>query len=119
MYGDGFSQAVIPLRIVVWHVIFSLFGAVRNVWLLAEGNQKYLWRINLYGVIFNVLLNLMLIPPFGATGAAITSLITQVFSNVIVCLIIKPIRRNNYLLLRGLDFRILWNNAKRLLKMEK
>lgn len=119
MYGNGYAQAVIPLRIIVWHTTFSLFGSVRNVWLLAEGNQKYLWRINLYGVVANVLLNVLLIPRLGASGAALASLITQVFTNVIVGFMIKPIRRNNYLLLRGMDFRVLWSYAKELLEGKK
>lgn len=114
MYGDGYTQAVTPLRIIVWYEIFSLFGTVRNVWLLAEGHQKYLWRINLWGVAANVLLNALMIPWLGASGAALASLITQMFTNVIVGFMIKPIRRNNYLLLRGMDARILWSNVKRM-----
>ena len=119
MYGKGYAQAVTPLRIVVWHVTFSLLGTVRNVWLLAEGHQKYLWRINLYGVVANVLLNVLLIPRLGASGAALASLFTQVFANVIVGFLFKPIRRNNYLIFCGMDFRVLWSNAKKLLEGKK
>jgi O-antigen/teichoic acid export membrane protein len=118
MYGDGYAQSVIPLRIIVWYTIFSLFGGVRNIWLLAEGNQKYLWRINLWGAVANVVLNAWMIPWLGVSGAALASLITQAFTNVIVGFIFKPVRRNNYLMFRGMDFRILLDNAKRLLRMK-
>lgn len=114
MYGNGYASAVVPLRIVVWYTAFSLFGGVRNIWLLAEGNQKYLWRINLYGAVANVALNVWMIPQMGASGAALASLITQAFTNVVVGFIFKPIRRNNYLLFKGMDFRILWRNAMEL-----
>ena len=117
MYGDGYTQAVMPLRIVVWYIIFSLFAGVRNVWLIAEGKQKYLWKINLWGVVANVVLNAVMIPRLGASGAAFASLITQMFTNVIVGFIIKPIRRNNYLLFKGMDIRILLQNVKGLLRL--
>ena len=117
MYGDGYASAVTPLKIVVWYTTFSLFGSVRNIWLLAEGKQMYLWRINLWGAVANVLLNGLLIPNWGASGAAFASLITQAFTNVIVGFILKPVRRNNYLLFQGMDIRILLSNAKGLLRL--
>lgn len=119
MYGDGYAQAVIPLRIVAWHSTFSLLGSVRNIWLLAEGHQKYLWKINLSAAIVNVLMNVLLIPKWGATGSAFASLVTQIFANVIVGFMIKPIRKNNYLMLRGMDIRLLWSSAKKLLEGKK
>jgi len=51
----------------------------------------------------NVGLNFVLIPVLGALGAAITTVATQFFANVILGFIMKPIRRNNKLLLRGLN----------------
>ncbi|MDP2424721.1 MAG: polysaccharide biosynthesis C-terminal domain-containing protein, partial [Bacteroidales bacterium] len=45
--------------------------------LTANGNLKYLNLIAAGGMFLNILLNLILIPRMFATGAAITSLITQ------------------------------------------
>ena len=117
MYGDGYSRAVMPLRIIVWYKTFSVLAGVRNVWLLAEGKQKYLATINLWGVVANVALNLCMIPSLGVSGAAFASLITQIITNVVVGFILKPIRRNNYLMLRGMDVRILCRKAKELVGM--
>ena len=39
----------------------------------------------------------------GINGAALASLLTQIFTNVGLGYIIKPIRRNNTLMLRGLN----------------
>ena len=85
---------------------------MRNVWILAEGQQKYLWVINLSGAITNVMLNFIMIPFLGVVGAAIASLITQIFTNVVIGFIIKPIRRNNCLMIRGC-------NPKRLIELLK
>ena len=85
-----------------WYV-FSAMGLVRNVWILAEGKQKYLWAINLSGALINVVLNAILIPFMGANGAALASLATHFFSNFILGFILKPMRKNNELMLRGLN----------------
>lgn len=105
LYGDQYGPAVNALRVVVWYTTFSYIGAVRNIWMLAEGKQKYLWMINLSGAGANILLNALLIPVWGVMGAAVASLVTQFFTNVVVSEFIKPIRRNNLLILRGLDLR--------------
>ena len=38
----------------------------------------------------------------GARGAAIASMLTQFFANFVVGFIIKPMRRNNMLLIKGI-----------------
>ena len=102
MYGVEFMAAVPVVRILVWYVAFSFMGAIRNIWILAEGRQNCLWKINLAGSVLNVLLNCLLIPQWGAGGAAFASLMTQFGTNFVLGFIYKPLRRNNYLLIRGL-----------------
>ena len=101
MYGPEYARTAGILAVAVWYVTFSYYGVVRNIWILAEEKQKYLTGINLAGAIANVLLNLCLIPWLGAIGAAIASLFTQFFTNVIIGFILKPIRCNNYLMLKS------------------
>lgn len=108
LYGAEYMASVPVLRILVWHVSFSYIGSVRNVWILAEGKQSLLWKINLAGALINIGLNAVLIPWYGACGAAVASLATQIFTNFILGFIIKPIRQNNRLLLKGIDPRFLW-----------
>ena len=103
MYGEEYAPAAEALRLVVWYTTYSYFGSVRNIWILAEGKQKYLWLINLSGAAANVALNLVLIPCMGIVGAALASLVTQIFTNVVVGFIIPAIRRNNLLMIKGLN----------------
>lgn len=103
MCGAQFIESVPVLRVAVWFTTFSYLGTIRNVWMLAEGNQRYLWIINLTGALTNVALNFVFIPILGALGAAVASVITQVVANVIVGYIIKPIRANNRLMVRSLN----------------
>ena len=62
-----------------------------------------IWKLNLFGAIFNVALIVTLIPLLGAIGAALASLFTQIFTNVVLGFVFKPIRRNNTLMLKSLN----------------
>jgi PST family polysaccharide transporter len=89
--------------VAVWYVTFSELGSVRNIWILAEQKQEYLLGINVTGALANVILNLCLIPVWGAVGAAVASIVTQFFTNVIMGFVFKPLRPNNQLLVKGLN----------------
>lgn len=112
LYGKEYLQAVPVLRILVWYLAFSFMGSIRNIWLLAENKHKLLWRINLTGTLANIVLNAIFIPCWGAYGAALASMLTQVFANFIIGFIYGPLRENNRLLLRGLDIRLLATTIK-------
>ena len=116
LYGPQFVDSTAILRIIVWYTIFSYMGSVRNIWMLAEGKQKYLWSINLCGALANVLLNVFLIPVWGGCGAAVATLITQFITNVCTGLIFKPIKRTNYLIMSGLNPKLFFIMVKSVIK---
>jgi O-antigen/teichoic acid export membrane protein len=101
LYGQEYAKAASILSVAVWYITFGYYGSVRNIWILAEEKQKYLTGINVAGATANVILNFCLIPAMGAIGAAVASLVTQFFTNVIIGFIFEPIRRNNYLMVRS------------------
>ena len=119
LYGDAYAGAVNALRIVVWYETYSYFGSARNIWILAEEKQSYLWIINLCGAGLNVLLNFLLIPYFGVIGAAFASFCTQFFTNFILGFIIKPIRPCNRLMLRGMDPRCFIGMVKQIVQARR
>lgn len=112
LYGNNYEPAVNALRLIVWYTTFAYLGSVRNIWILAESKQKYLWILNLSGALMNVVLNFIFIPFWGIMGAAFASLITQIFTNVVMNVIVWPIRRNNLLMWKGLNPRLLVDMAK-------
>ena len=116
LYGADYAASASVLELVVWYTTFSYLGPIRNIWILAENKQKYLWIINLSGAIANVLLNAVLIPVMGVIGAAWASLITQIFTNVIIGFIVKPIRDNNRLMLKGFNPKLLIGYVKQITK---
>lgn len=110
LYGGEYLPAVPVLQIAVWYVTYGYYGVVRNIWILGEGKQNHLWIINLSGAVLNVVVNYLLIPHFGACGAAAASLLTQFFTNFILCFVIKPIRPAGKLIIQSM-------NPKYLIKM--
>lgn len=103
LYGQEYLPSVPVLRIIVWQQPFAFIGAVRNIWILKNEKYNLNWRINLCGVVANILLNAAMIPLWGACGAALASVLTQIFTNFLVGFIIPAIRPNNRLLLQGLN----------------
>ena len=109
MYGADYYHAIPVLYIIVWYSTFSYIGGVRAVWVLAEKLQKYLWIVSLTGMILNIALNFVFIPMLGAIGAAIATLITQIFSNFIINYFVKKFKETNTLLIKGLNIFTLIN----------
>ena len=103
LYGAEYLPAIPVLQILVWNRAFSYMGYVRNIWILGEEKHKVLWIINLCGAVVSIALNALLIPRWGARGAAVASVLVQIFTNLVMGFILKPIRRNNYLLIKGLN----------------
>lgn len=103
LYGAEYEASISILQIITWYSAFSYMGTVRNIWILAEEKQKHLWKINLSGAVLNLIGNFLLIPIWGASGAAVASVATQFFTNFVLCLIMKPIRPTANLILKALN----------------
>lgn len=112
LYGADYLPAIPLLQLVVWYTTFAHLGQVRDIWILAEEKQKILWKLNLFGALSNVVLNLALIPLLGGTGAAIASLISQFIANIGVGFLIPSIRRSNTLMLRSFNPKILISTVR-------
>lgn len=119
LYGAEYQSSVLILQILIWYTTFSYMGSVRNIWILAENKQKYLWIINLSGASVNIVLNVILIPYAGGIGAAISTLITQIFTNVLIGFIIRPIAYNNRLIVKGVNITQLFETVKVILGRRK
>ncbi len=102
LYGEAYLEAAGPLRVVTWYTAFSYLGVARNAWIVCENGEKYLKYIYISAALSNVLLNLLLIPLWGATGAALASLVTQVLTTLVVPFFIGDIRRNAQLMLEAI-----------------
>ncbi|HWK24493.1 MAG TPA: flippase [Ureibacillus sp.] len=92
IYGSQFAEAINVLIILIWSRIFSLIGTTRAIWLTIEDLGKFQVSFVALGAVVNIVLNIMLIPHFGAIGAAIATLLAEVISTFIALLFFKQTR---------------------------
>lgn len=102
LYGDDYLPAADSLKIITWYTAFSYLGVARDAWIVCENKQKYLVKIYVLAAVINVVLNFLFIPAFGSSGAATASLITQVFTGILLPLSIKELRENAVLMLNAI-----------------
>ena len=101
VYGKEYAPAAGTLKIIAWYTIFSYLGVARNAWIVCEHKQKYLKYMYFSAAIINVILNYFLIPVWGAYGAAVASLITQICTSIVLPAMIKELRPNTKLMLEA------------------
>ena len=70
LFGDGFEEAATPMRILLLFMVPTMAADAFYTPALALDQSKLTFHVSLWGVV-NVLLNLALIPHWGASGAAI------------------------------------------------
>lgn len=102
LYGVEFMGAVSPLRIVTWYTAFSYLGVARNAWIVCEDKQRYLKYMYLSAAIINIALNVLFIPIWAASGAALASLITQICTSLILPFMFKEMRPNCILMIKAI-----------------
>ncbi len=77
LYGADYMQASGILVIHIWSLVPMFLGVATSQYLIIENLQKFSLYRTVLGLIFNVLLNLYLIPRYGAFGAAFATTISQ------------------------------------------
>lgn len=102
LYGVAYVPAIVPLKIITWYTAFSYLGVARNSWIVCEGKQKYLKYMYLGAAIINIGINYLLIPRWGASGAAMASLITQMCTSIVLPMFFKELRPNAKLMLEAI-----------------
>ncbi|NJR32179.1 MAG: flippase [Chamaesiphon sp. CSU_1_12] len=84
LYGAKYADASSILAIYVWSGLFVSLGLVRSAWVTTEGLFRFGSLTTFIGAAVNVLLNLVLIPRYGAAGAALATLISYGFSDYLI-----------------------------------
>jgi PST family polysaccharide transporter len=76
LFGSTFANAASVLAIHSWAGIFVALGVASGRWFVNEELQMLQLYKTLAGALANILLNILLIPKFGATGAAVATLLS-------------------------------------------
>jgi O-antigen/teichoic acid export membrane protein len=84
LYGNPYQGAGLLLSIHIWSGIFVFLGSASSQFLLAEGFTLISFSRTAFGALVNVVLNLWLIPIYGALGASIATLIAYASSTFFI-----------------------------------
>lgn len=77
LFGVEYRDSYYVLYIQIIGLVFVFFGSAQSLWTIPAGKQKYGLFQTFVGAIFNISANIILIPKYGALGAAIATVITQ------------------------------------------
>lgn len=83
IFGDRYSEGVFILRFLIFFVPFAALSAILYKVLIVIKKQYLYLAISVFGVILNVILNLIFIPRFQIIGAATSAVITQIGLSVV------------------------------------
>lgn len=105
IYGEAYRPAGQILQMMTWHTAFSYLGVARNAWVVCRNAQRYLVWVYGSAAAGNIGLNLLLIPQWGAVGAAAASLVTQILTTLAVPMLIPALRKNVHLMAQAITLR--------------
>ena len=77
LFGEDYSGAGAILAIHIWAAVFVFLGVASGNWFLTENRQLLSMQRAVSGAVANIGLNLLLIPIYGAVGAALATVISQ------------------------------------------
>jgi len=76
--GEAYlPDSAIALQVLIWFLPFSFINSVTHYVLIALGQQRFLTKAFVIGVAFNVLANLIAIPPLGYVGASLVTIFSE------------------------------------------
>lgn len=84
LFGMDYSQSANIFRIAILNIIFAFPALIFNSIIFIFNRHKSIIKISLIGTVLNVCINFILIPKFGGLGAAITTLISQIVTTILM-----------------------------------
>jgi len=113
LYGDVYVGAYEALIFNVWNGIFISQAIARGIWLISENLQRYRLYNNIFAVFLNVVANLILIPKYGISGAAVATLLTQGLGTWVFPFVWKPMRMSNLAMIKAINPMYLINYTRK------
>jgi PST family polysaccharide transporter len=100
--GPRFEASADISLILIVTLLFVAIGVARSAYIYTLNLTHLLLRITLVSSLLNIGLNFILIPRYGALGAVLAILVTQIYSTLISSFVHKPLRETGRLAIRSL-----------------
>ena len=108
IFGQGFTQSIIVLQILIWTIVLTFAGASFVQLLVSTNKQLVITKISGICVVFNIIINLILIPKYSYIGASFATLLTEI-------LLVGYIIYASYKLGYGIDSKVVINDLSKVL----
>ena len=102
LYGSAYAGSAAVLRVHVASLVFVCVGFARGQYLIARNETRFSMIASLLAAVVNVLLNLALIPAYGALGAAWATLLSYAVANYASGLLARRLWMQTWMLSRSL-----------------
>jgi len=110
LFGPRFTASVPILQIHIWAGVFVFMRALLSRWLLAEDLLRFSLLTHLSGAAMNVALNLLLIPRYGAIGAAVATVISYACAGWLALYLSPRTRPMGRMMARALLLPLRWGD---------
>lgn len=104
LFGSDYTEAAPVLSLHAWSGLFAVQGMITGYWLINEDLERHVLVRTASGAAINILLNLLLIPAYGISGAALATLLSQSWTGLWIDLFSKKTRVSFLYKLRALTF---------------
>ncbi len=82
-FGDRYVSAAVTLQVLVLGFMFHTCLGLNGLSLTVTGDTKSNFIANLFAALFNIVLNLFLIPAYGIVGSAIATTTSYFIANIL------------------------------------
>ena len=79
IFGSEFSGSIIALQILIWAAAVMYLGMAVGTTIVAANKQMLSLKLTIVSAIFNIILNIIVIPKYGYIGASATTVATEAF----------------------------------------
>lgn len=93
LFGQNYVDSIQIVKIHIWSTILVSIGVISSQWYILSNNQMYSFIYIFLGAIVNVILNFYLIPIYGASGAAVATLISYSLVTIFFDLLLFKTRK--------------------------
>ena len=82
IYPESYLPGIGALRILIWALALMFVNSLQSSFLIASDLKNKLMYITAAGAAINIVLNLILIPPYSFNGAAAATLISEILTGL-------------------------------------
>ncbi len=119
LFGSEFLPTVLPFQVLVAGIVILSIGNMLGYEFNAIGRPELILYSNFICGVFNILLNLVVLPKFGLIGAAWVSFLTYALNSAIITFLalrISNYRMHKILIPSSIDFQILKESYAKIMK---